>query len=243
MYLGIVRKQKIQSFSSTRENCGEFNQENYLICSYIDFCNQDNRLETITIVNQHDLFYGDLVVLCHVVGKWVAVNISNELNKKGLSTLQLLQLSQLIEQERVTLNEENKMSKHNKDSLDIYSRKEIIRILLRILNKELSDENKRDEFNKLRQNSIQKQYMEVFEKMIIDLKLNQVDLFKWIMYANSILHLMDNNNVDRNLLINIIECLLDSKTKNNEVNELKLELEQQLKEMLHELKGKQKKLV
>ena len=45
------------------------------------------------------------------------------------------------------------------------------------------------------------------------------------------------------LLTKEIEALLNVKVINKETNELKAQLEQQLKEKLNELKGKQKKLV
>ena len=63
-----------------------------------------------------------------------------------------------------------------------------------------------------------------------------------MMYANAILNLT-NNDIEGELLSMAIESLLNVKIVNNETNELKFQLEQQLKEKLNELKGKQKKLV
>ena len=89
-----------------------------------------------------------------------------------------------------------------------------------------------------------KKYSEIqCMKIIMETQTSFFDFGKWINSVTLILYLSNNNNIDEDLLARAIESLLNVKVDDNETNKLKSQLEQQLKEKLNELKGKQKKLV
>ena len=130
--------------------------------------------------------------------------------------------------------------------LEIINREKLLHRLSLIMDTGLNTAKKRFMFTNLKeslkQNGIQKQYRNLIEKIIFNLKSKEISQFEWMMYANAILNLL-NNDIEGELLSMAIELLLNVKIANDETNELKLQLEQQLKEKLNELKGKQKKLV
>ena len=80
-------------------------------------------------------------------------------------------------------------------------------------------------------------------KIIVGMQFCDIDFKEWINNVTLLLCLSDNKEIDEELLTRAIKILLNAKIANNETNELKSQLEQQLKEKLNELKGKQKKLV
>ena len=89
-----------------------------------------------------------------------------------------------------------------------------------------------------------KKYLEIqYMKIIIETQSSSFNFENWLNSVTLILYLSNNNDIDEELLTRAIEALLNVKVINNETNELKSQLEQQLKEKLNELKGKQKKLV
>ena len=89
-----------------------------------------------------------------------------------------------------------------------------------------------------------KKYLEIqYMKIIIETQSSSFNFENWLNSVTLILYLSNNNDIDEELLTRAIEALLNAKIANNEINELKSQLEQQLKEKLNELKGKQKKLV
>lgn len=89
-----------------------------------------------------------------------------------------------------------------------------------------------------------KKYMEIqCMKIITEAQFCDISFKEWLSAVTLFLSLSNNNDIDEELLARAIEALLSAKIKDNETNELKLQLEQQLKQKLNELKGKQKKLV
>lgn len=89
-----------------------------------------------------------------------------------------------------------------------------------------------------------KKYLEIqCMKIIIETQSSSFNFENWLNSVTLILYLSNNNDISEELLTRAIEALLNAKIANNETNELKLQLEQQLEEKLNELKGKQKKLV
>lgn len=251
MYLGVVRNslftsasEKIKEFCNDYSNYPNLSDLVGFIC--VDLCNQHGKLENILICTNNVSYQGELVVLDYENEKWIVKDIINKYNIKKLSTFQIVQLERLIEVEKSKLKEEKEYyeNHHKKNALffEIVWRKGIIEELVKKFNSSLNDVNIKIEYLKLKKDSVYRQTIEFIEKMISSLRVSEISLFFWLMYANSILYL-SNNNIDEELLTIAIQALLNVKIANNETNELKLQLEQQLKGKLNELKGKQKKLV
>ena len=248
MYLGVVREYKLSD-----ESCKASNTAQLKFDFYADFCNQNGELETICLDNYFNLIAnnGLLVSLDYVDGYWVPSLVLGKNEVKNLSIRHLLQLDKLIELEKSKLEEVKREFKRNELAsvnlhLEIIKREKLLHRLSLIMDTGLNTAKKRFMFTNLKeslkQNGIQKQYRNLIEKIIFNLKSKEIGQFEWMMYANAILNL-SNNDIDEELLSMAIELLLNVKISNNETNELKLQLEQQLKEKLNELKGKQKKLV
>ena len=252
MYLGVVRKsyfkgEKIEKYyidyndyPSAPDSVGYVN---------IDLCNQSGKLINIFISTREVLYQGDLVALDYVNGRWIVKETINGVgfSSEKLTIFEIMQLKKLIEAEKIKLQAEKKEydeSYHKKNDLffEIIWRKGIIEELIKRFNLSFNDVNIKIEYINIMKDTVFRQQVEFLEKIFSSLRVNEINLFFWLMYANSILHLL-NNNIDEELLTRAIEALLNVKIANNETNELKLQLEQQLKEKLNELKGKQKKLV
>ena len=252
MYLGVVRNSHFKServkkyyndysdYPSATDSVGYVN---------IDLCNQSGKLINIFTSTREVLYQGDLVALDYVNGRWIVKEAINGVgfSKEKLTIFEILQLEKLIEAEKIKLRAEKKEydeSHHIKNDLfsEIVWREGIIEELIKRFNSFFNDINIKIEYIKIMKDTVFRQQVEFLEKIISSLRTSKISLFLWLMYANSILHLL-NNNIDEELLIKAIESLLNVEAVNNETNELKLQLEQQLKEKLNELKGKQKKLV
>lgn len=249
MFLGVVREYKFSNGIYKNSNSDK------LKCNfYVDFCNQNGELETICLVNYFKLIANNamLVSLDYVNGYWVPSLILAKNEIRTLSIEHMLQLDKLIELEKIKLEEVKKEFKRNNFSsvylqMEIINREKLLHRLSFILDAGLDTAKKHFMFTNLKEcikrNGIQRQYRNFIEQIISKLNLNIIELFEWMIYANSILYLSSNNDITEELLTRAIESLLNVKIANNETNELKLQLEQKLKEKLNELKGKQKKLV
>lgn len=248
MYLGVVRAYKLSDKSCKASNAAQLKFD-----FYVDFCNQNGELETICLDNYFNLIAnnGLLVSLDYVDGYWVPSLVLGKNEVRNLSIRHLLQLDKLIELEKSKLEEVKREFKRNELvsvnlHLEIIKREKLLHRLSLIMDTGLNTAKKRFMFTNLKeslkQNGIQKQYRNLIEKIIFNLKSKEIGQFEWMMYANAILNL-SNNDIEGELLSMAIESLLNVKIVNNETNELKSQLEQQLKEKLNELKGKQKKLV
>ena len=248
MYLGVVRAYKLSDKSCKASNAAQLKFD-----FYVDFCNQNGELETICLDNYFNLIANNrlLVSLDYVDGYWVPSLVLGKNEVKNLSIRHLLQLDKLIELEKSKLEEVKREFKRNELAsvnlqLEIIKREKLLHRLSLIMDTGLNTAKKRFMFTNLKeslkQNGIQKQYRNLIEKIIFNLKSKEIGQFEWMMYANAILNL-SNNDIEGELLSMAIESLLNAKIANNETNELKSQLEQQLKEKLNELKGKRKKLV
>ncbi len=252
MYLGVVRNShfKIEKVKKYYNDCNDYPSATDSVGYVnIDLCNQNGKLINIFTSTREVLYQGDLVALDYVNGRWIVKEAINGVgfNRKKLAIFEIMQLEKLIKAEEIKLRAEKKEydeSHHIKNDLfsEIVWREGIIEELIKRFNASFNDINIKIEYIKIMKDTVFRQQVEFMEKIISSLRVNEINLFFWLMYANSILHLL-NNNIDKELLIRAIELLLNVKIANNETNELKLQLEQQLKEKLNELKGKQKKLV
>mgnify|MGYP001853469475 CR=1 FL=1 len=250
MYLGVVtnrhfKSERIKKFYNDYSDYPNLSDSIGYIS--VDLCNQNGKLNSIFISTSKCSYQGDLVNLVYENGNWIVKEIIDDYNVKKLSINQILQLEKLIELEKLKLKEEKKEyaeSYLKRDSLffEIVRRELRIEDLVKKFNLAIKNVSTKIEYIKLKKDSSYRQSIEFIEKIIYSLRTNELSLFFWLMYASSILHL-SNNNINEELLTRAIELLLNVKIANNEINELKLQLEQQLKQKLTELKGKQKRLV
>ena len=247
MYLGIIISQRFKEFSSMDSY---YMNPNKVECrTHIDFCNQDGSLQTICIKNRFDLKPYDLVYLDYVNGNWniKKIAVPSALEKSFLSIDEILQLDKLLEQEELKLNEDKKAYDYGPLyyyalHFNVDDRQKAIRVMSYIMKNELRDKKKRIEFMKLKENSVHREYKELVQSIIKYLSSNEINLFQWLICANSILHFLNIDKVEEELLIRTMENLLNANVVNNETNSLKFQAEQEIKNKLKEMKGKQKRL-
>ena len=254
MYLGVVREIRLNN-----ERVENNDSVGYLS---VDLCNQYGELENI-FISTNDvsdiLIQGDLVALDYENGKWI---VRETINKEKLSIFQILKLEKLIELEKEEAQAGKKLCDEKFNSMkflfaaEFELRDYIINLLVNRFKLSLKDENIRFEYLKLSlkdenirfeylklkkdKDCVYKQSTEFVERIIFNLQSDDISIFSWLTYASSILYLSSNNEITEELLTMAIEALLNVKVAKNE---LKSQLEQQLKDKLNELKGKQKKLV
>lgn len=240
MYLGVVREIRLNN-----ERVENNDSVGYLS---VDLCNQYGELENI-FISTNDvsdiLIQGDLVALDYENGKWI---VRETINKEKLSIFQILKLEKLIELEKEEAQAGKKLCDEKFNSMkflfaaEFELRDYIINLLVNRFKLSLKDENIRFEYLKLKKDKdcVYKQSTEFVERIIFNLQSDDISIFSWLTYASSILYLSSNNEITEELLTMAIEALLNVKVAKNE---LKSQLEQQLKDKLNELKGKQKKLV
>ncbi len=207
----------------------------------IHLCDRANKLTTIVIPNADNLTFGNLIILdlkddCY---KFERLKSSSNVDENLL-----IQLYNLIENEKLMLKTDEEIFKKNfgdfgKIGEEIFhtfsSRYHLIELL----------KTKFYEFSlKVNPNNNQCYLKVNCLKIICQMQSSNVDLNQWITLAKLVLNLTNiNDNFDKELLINVVESLINKCVDDIDGNELKLQLEQQLKEKLNELNGKQKKLV
>ena len=244
MYLGIV--------SSIVTKSNDQKVEEYKLVS---FCNKANKIEKFALKNANKFKIGDLLLVkIDEDGVYNFEKISDlffyEISKSHENIL--FQLFKLMDKEISNFKNEKEKEEQEIKKLEITdlalinclcnvfgnfrARETAIKSninkfisLARILEQDLNDVKKYSEIQCM--------------KIIMETGVYPFDFEKWLNSVALILCLSNNNNINEELLIRTIEALLNVKIANNETNELKLQLEQQLKGKLHELKGKQKKLV
>lgn len=207
----------------------------------IHLCDRANKLTTIVIPNADNLTFGNLIILdvkddCY---KFERLKSSSNVDENLL-----IQLYNLIENEKLMLKTDEEIFKKNfgdfgKIGEEIFhtfsSRYHLIELL----------KTKFYEFSlKVNPNNNQCYLKVKCLKIICQMQSSNVDLNQWITLAKLVLNLTNiNDNFDKELLINVVESLINKCVDDIDGNELKLQLEQQLKEKLNELNGKQKKIV
>lgn len=240
MYLGVV--------SSIVTKLNDKKVEEYKLVS---FCNKANKIEKFVLKNTNEFKIGDLL--------FVKVDEDGVYNFEKVPDLAfdkesrldenfLFQFFNLIDEETETLKKE-KEKIYQEVKQDEFIFKALSSLFGNFTFRELGIEAMRHNFIcyaqniKLDLNDVKK-YLEIqCMKIIVETQSSSFNFDKWINSVTLILYLSNNNNINEELLIRTIEALLNVKTFDNEINELKLQLEQQLKGKLNELKGKQKKLV
>ena len=239
MYLGVV------SNTVTKQN------EQTLEYVSISLCDRANKLTKITLKNAKEFKIGDLLfVKIDEDGVYNFEKVPDLVFDKDsrLDETFLFQLFNLIDEETETLKQEKeKMHQEAKQNELIF--KVLSSLFGNFTFREFVIETLRHNFIcyakniKLDLNDIKK-YLEIqCMKIIIETQSSSFNFENWLNSVTLILYLSNNNDIDEELLTRAIEALLNVKVINNETNELKSQLEQQLKEKLNELKGKQKKLV
>lgn len=220
----------------------------------VDLCDRSNKLTEIIFENASNLEIGDLLFIklgenqkCN----FEKIEIPFSIKYKQLDENFLFQLFNLIDKEIYCfeMNKDTfqqlikKMSLKNLDTdilikmVEQFSNlKKAIRLLINKFR--ISTKNIKIDLNNV------KKYME-FQcmKIIVQIQFCDIDFKEWINNVTLLLCLSDNKEIDEELLTKAIKILLNTKIIDNETNELKSQLEQQLKEKLNEIKGKQKKLV
>lgn len=209
----------------------------------IHLCDRANELTTIVLKNADNLSFGDLVLL--------DINDNNYNFKKiefssSFDQNLLIQFYNLIVAEKEKLKEDEIIFKQNfgdfgqlgKEIFYCFSNRN--RLIEKLNNKfhEILSNLKNDSVDDKLYPQIQ------CLKIFSELQVSKIDLIHWIKYSLSILHLLDNEYIiDKELLINIIESLLNTNICELDKDGLKIQIDQQLKEKWNELKGQQKKLV
>ena len=238
MYLGVVSNTIIKQNEQTLERY-----------ALISLCDRANKLTKITLKNAKEFKIGDLLfVKIDEDGVYNFEKVPDLVFDKDsrLDEIFLFQFFNLIDEETKTLKKEKMYQESKQDEL-------IFKVLSSLFGnftfREFIIETLRHNFIcyakniKLDLNDIKK-YLEIqCMKIIIETQSSSFNFENWLNSVTLILYLSNNNDIDEELLTRAIESLLNVKIVNNETNELKLQLEQQLKEKLNELKGKQKKLV
>ena len=240
MYLGVV--------STTVTKLNEQIVEEYTM---ISLCDRANNIKKIALKNTNEFKIGDLLfVKIDEDGVYNFEKVPDLVFDKDsrLDEIFLFQFFNLIDEETKTLKKEKeKMYQESKQDELIF--KSLSSLFGNFTFREFEIETLRHNFIryakniKLDLNDIKK-YLEIqCMKIIIETQSSSFNFEDWLNGVTLILYLSNNNDIDEELLTRAIEALLNAKIANNETNELKLQLEQQLKEKLNELKGKQKKLV
>ena len=229
-------------------------KKDYSTEAVVDLCDRANELTEIIFENASNLEIGDLLFI--KLGEnqkydFEKIAIPFFIKYRKLDENFLFQLFNLIDKE-IDCFETNKetfrqlikevsLKNLNADTLiDMVERFSNLKKAIRLLINEfrISAENIKVDLNNV------KKYMEIqCMKIIVGMQFCDIDFKEWINNVTLLLCLSDNKEIDEELLTRAIKILLNAKIANNETNELKSQLEQQLKEKLNELKGKQKKLV
>ena len=240
MYLGVV--------SNTITKLNEQTLERYVL---ISLCDRANKLTKISLKNANEFKIGDLLfVKVDEDGVYNFEKVPDLVFDKDsrLDEIFLFQFFNLIDEETKTLKKEKeKMYQESKQDELIF--KVLSSLFGNFTFREFIIETLRHNFIcyakniKLDLNDIKK-YLEIqCMKIIIKTQSSSFNFENWLNSVTLILYLSNNNDIDEELLTRAIEALLNVKIVNNETNELKLQLEQQLEEKLNEIKGKRKKLV
>ena len=240
MYLGVVSNTVIKQNEQTLER--------YVS---ISLCDRANKLTKITLKNAKEFKIGDLLfVKIDEDGVYNFEKVPDLVFDKDsrLDEIFLFQFFNLIDEETKTLKKEKeKMYQESKQDELIF--KVLSSLFGNFTFREFIIETLRHNFIcyakniKLDLNDIKK-YLEIqCMKIIIKTQSSSFNFENWLNSITLILYLSNNNDIDEELLTRAIEALLNVKIVNNETNELKLQLEQQLEEKLNEIKGKRKKLV
>ena len=220
----------------------------------VDLCDRSNKLTEIIFENASNLEIGDLLFIklgenqkCN----FEKIEIPFSIKYKQLDENFLFQLFNLIDKEIYCfeMNKDTFQQLIKKMSLKNLNTDILIKMVERfsnlkkairlLINKfRISTKNIKIDLNNV------KKYME-FQcmKIIVQIQFCDIDFKEWINNVTLLLCLSDNKEIDEELLTKAIKILLNTKIIDNETNELKSQLEQQLKEKLNEIKGKQKKLV
>ena len=225
MYLGVV--------SRIITELNDQSAENYTV---ISLCDKENNIKRIYLKNDNKLKIGDLL--------FVKIDKNEFCNIEKISDLFFVKDSRLDEIFLFQLfNLINKVFADSKKVSDMqvsFSNLSYKDIAFQLVSRDFVYFAKNI---KLNSNDI-KTYSEIqCMKIIMETRTLSFDFEKWINSVALILCLSNNNDISEELLTRAIEALLNVKIANNETNELKLQLEQQLKEKLNQLKGNQKKLV
>lgn len=208
----------------------------------IHLCDRANELTTIVLKNADNLSFGDLVILdvkddCY---KFEKLELSSDFDENLL-----IQLYNLIENEKLMLKSDQKVFKHNfgdfgKLGEEIFYCFSNRNRLIQLLNNKFSELLLKVKINPNNKNYFQIQCL----KIIGEVQFLEVDLIHWTKYAITILNLLNSDvDIDNDLLIKTIESLLNVYVDDLDKNQLKIQLEQELRDKLNELKGNQKKLV
>lgn len=240
MYLGVVSNTEIRQNEQTLER--------YVT---ISLCDRANKLTKITLKNANEFKMGDLFfVKVDEDGVYNFEKVPNlAFNKDSrLDETFLFQLFNLIDEETETLKQEKeKMHQEAKQNELIFKALSSLfgNFTFRefVIGKMILDFICYAQNIKLDLNDIKKYFEIQCMKIIVETQSSSFNFEKWLNSVTLILYISNNNNINEELLTRVIESLLNVKIANNETNELKLQLEQQLEEKLKELKGKQKKLV
>ena len=229
-------------------------KKDYSTEAVVDLCDRANELTEIIFENASNLEIGDLLFI--KLGEnqkydFEKIAIPFFIKYRKLDENFLFQLFNLIDNE-IDCFETNKetfqqlikevsLKNLNADTLidmvNIFSdRKRVIELMCNRFKCSV-------DYIKMDVNDVKK-YMEIqCMKIITETQFCDIGFKEWLNNVTLLLCLSNNNDIDEDLLVRAIETLLNVKIANNETNELKSQLEQQLKEKLNEIKGKQKKLV
>ena len=240
MYLGVVSNTIIKQNEQTLERY-----------ALISLCDRANKLTKISLKNANEFKIGDLLFAkVDEDGVYNFEKIPDLVFDKDsrLDETFLFQLFNLIDEEIETLKQEKeKMHQEAKQNELIF--KVLSSLFGNFTFREFVIETLRHNFIryakniKLDLNDVKKHLEIQCMKIIIETQSSSFNFENWLNSVTLILYLSNNNDIDEELLTRAIEALLNAKIAHNEINELKSQLEQQLKEKLNELKGKQKKLV
>ena len=242
MYLGVVSIIVIELNDKT--------EEEYKI---ISLCDKTNSIKKIALKNADNLKIGDLFFIkidedgTHNFEKVLDSTFDND-SKLGEDFL--FQLFNLIDKENEELKKEK--DEQEREKLELKNPKSLINLYNRasyFRNREAAIKlmiNKFIHFArtiKINLNDLTKYFEIQCMKIILETQTLSFNFEKWENSVVLVLYLSYSNDINEELLIRAIESLLNIRLIDNETNELKLQLEQQLKEKLNELKGKQKELV
>lgn len=237
MFLGIVATTKKEIYKQKSNE------------RTIHLCDRANKLTEVVIPNADTLSFGDLVILdVRSEDSYNFKKIKNPFETEQNQMIEdlLSQLYNLIEREKEMLKVDEEIFKKNFGDFGKLGEEIFLSFsdryrLIRLLKTKFCEISSNVKCNQNNAND----YLKVqCLKIIGEMQFSNIALNHWLRSATSILHFVSKNyDIDKDLLIKAIESLLNVYVDDLDKNQLKIQLEQELRDKLNELKGNQKKLV